>query len=297
MHYSGFADEAADSLADQIAATKALGWTSIESRKIDRLLIHDLPDDAFDRACGELHDQGITIDCIGSAIANWQKSIEQPMDDSLAETKRCIARMHRLGTQQVRIMSFALRKDAQGKLLEDQFEHERFRRLRELHRMFTDAGLQPVHENCMNYGGISWEHTLRLVDNIPGLRLVFDTGNPTFTADHTKSPRADGSRPMQSSWEFYRQVRDHIARIHIKDGRITASGTHLHTWPGEGDGDVRAILTDLLKRGYQGAISIEPHLAVVHHDPSVASSPADRHAIYVEYGRRVMALVDDLRTT
>ena len=295
MHYSGFADEAADTLAGQIAATKALGWTAIESRKIDKVMIHDLDDVAFDRACGELRDQGITIDCIGSAIANWQKSIDQPMDASLAEARRCITRMARLGTRQVRIMSFALRKDAQGQILEDQDDRERFRRLRELQRLFADAGLEAVHENCMNYGGMSWAHTLRLVENVPGLKLVFDTGNPTFTADHTRPVGPDGTRPLQSSWEFYRQVRDHVARIHIKDGRMGADGKHVHTWPGEGNGDVKAILGDLLARGYDGAISIEPHLAVVHHDPQVASAPEDRHDIYVNYGRRVMALVESLR--
>jgi len=49
--------------------------------------------------------------------------------------------------------------------------------------MFLDAGLQPVHENCMNYGGMSWQHALELLDKCPGLKWVFDTGNPIFNPD------------------------------------------------------------------------------------------------------------------
>ena len=35
MYYTGFADEAANDLATQIKATKELGWSNIESRRID----------------------------------------------------------------------------------------------------------------------------------------------------------------------------------------------------------------------------------------------------------------------
>ena len=49
-------------------------------------------------------------------------------------------------------------------------EAERFRRMREVTKMFADVGLQAVHENCMNYGGLSWQHALRLLDNVPGLK-------------------------------------------------------------------------------------------------------------------------------
>ena len=45
MFFSGFADEAAKDLAGQIAATKALGWSNIESRNIDGTNIHDLSEE------------------------------------------------------------------------------------------------------------------------------------------------------------------------------------------------------------------------------------------------------------
>ena len=107
MYFTGFADEAAKDLAGQIKATKELGWTNIESRAIDGVNIHDLPQDQFDRAADALDAAGIKINCFGSAIANWGKKITEPFDSSLAETERAIPRMKRLGTKLIRIMSFA----------------------------------------------------------------------------------------------------------------------------------------------------------------------------------------------
>lgn len=289
MFYSGFADEAASDLAGQIEATRALGWTMIECRKIDGVNIHDLTEPAFDRACEQLAAAQVTVSCFGSAIANWGKAIDQDDAPSLGEARRAIPRMRRLGTRLIRIMSYAV---LPGKPPDRQMEEERFRRLRDLTRLFLDQGLQPVHENCNNYGGMGWPFTLRLLENVPGLRLVFDTGNPVQDDDYTQPARPDGTRPKQSSWDFYHAVRDHIAYVHIKDARWDAEHGHcVHTFPGDGSGDVRRIVTDLLGRGYAGGFSIEPHLAVVHHDPTITAPAAIMRANYIDYGRRFMAMV------
>lgn len=144
----------------------------------------------------------------------------------------------------------------------------------------------------MNYGGMGWKYTLRLLDNVPGLKLVFDTGNPVFSLDRVKPEPC----PMQSSWEFYEHVREFIAYVHIKDGHFDAeSKKSVFTFPGEGKGDVRRIMKDLLARGYPGGISIEPHLAVVFHDPSIKSEDVVRFNNYVEYGQRMERMVAELR--
>jgi len=170
-------------------------------------------------------------------------------------------------------------------------EAERFRRLREIRCMFADAGLVVVHENCMNYGGMGWPFTLKLLENVPGLKLVFDTGNLVFSDDRGK-PKP---WPKQSSWEFYSHVREHVAYIHIKDGHWDArQQKSVFTYPGEGQGDTRRIVKDLLARGYDGGISIEPHMGAVFHDPASQRS-LDACEIYMEYGRRMMAMIDELR--
>jgi sugar phosphate isomerase/epimerase len=289
MYLTGFADEAAPDIEGQIRATKELGWKYIESRNVDGVNIHDIPDGKFEEVAGKLEDAGVQINCFGSAIANWSKQISNPFDVTLEEIGRAIPRMQRLGTKLIRVMSYAVLPDREA---DDQMEEERFRRLRVLHQMFTDAGLTPVHENCMNYGGMSWKHTLRLIENVPGLKLVFDTGNPIFTDDRAK-PKPYSK---QSAWEFYTHVKEHVAYVHIKDGMWDPeTGQTTYTFPGEGDGDVRRIVKDLLASGYDGGFSIEPHLSVVQHDQSVASPEEQRYNSYVEYGRRMERMVAEVR--
>lgn len=283
MYLTGFADEASQDLDRQIEATKALGWNAIESRAIGGVNIHDLPEADFEAAAEKLDAAGVHVNCFGSTIANWAKQINDPFDITLAEVDRAIPRMQRLGTKLIRIMSYAR---CAG---EDQMAEERFRRLREVTARFVDAGLTPVHENCMNYGGMSAAHSLALVDNVPGLKLAFDTGNPAILKDHSK-PGDD----VQDGLEFLRAIRPHVAYVHVKDARLDGK-REIYSYPGEGAGRVPEVLTELIDTGYDGGISIEPHMAAVFHDPDAAQASADEsYRIYVEYGRRLMGILRDL---
>jgi sugar phosphate isomerase/epimerase len=289
-YFSGIGDEAANRIDDQIRAIKALGWKHLEARNVEvpgfpKGNIHDIPDAAFDILVEKAQASGIQINCFGSAIGNWGKKIDEPGDSSLAEARRAVPRMKRLRTKFVRIMSFAVRKE------EDQMPQERFRRLREITKMFLDEGIQPVHENCMNYGGMGWPFTLELLENVPGLKLVFDTANPVFNEDRSKpKPWA-----KQDPWEFYEHVKQHVVHVHVKDARWNlAKNDADYTMPGDGEGKVRPILQDLIASGYSGGISIEPHVAVVFHDAAVKASDEEMFNTFVEYGRRLMSLVDDI---
>jgi sugar phosphate isomerase/epimerase len=292
MHYfTGIGDEAGSQIDTQIRALQTLGWNQLEARNVEvpghpKANLHEISDDAFDIAAGKLRDAGIQVCCFGSTIANWGKKIDDPSEPSLAEARRAAARMRKLGTRMVRIMSYAVR-DA-----EDQLEAERFRRLREIVQVFADAGLQAVHENCMNYGGMGWPFTLRLLEEVPGLKLVFDTANPVFNLDRSK-PKP---WPRQDPWEFYDHVRPHVVHVHIKDATWNpAKNDADYNYPGEGEGKVRPILKDLLANGYSGGISIEPHVAVVFHDAAVKTSDEEMFSSFVEYGRRLMKLAEDLQ--
>ena len=288
MYLTGFADEASVGLDGQIAATKELGWSNIESRAIDGVNIHDITDEAFDIVCAKLDEAQIKINCFGSTICNWGKNITDPFDITIEEIERTIPRMQRLDSKLIRIMSYAVLKDRGP---EDQMEEERFKRLREVVKRFYDAGITPVHENCMNYGGMGYTYTLKLIENVPSLRLVYDTGNPIFTDDRSKP----APYPKQSSWEFYENIKDYIEYIHIKDGIWDAETEECNfTYCAEGDGDVRKVVKDLIDSGYNGGISIEPHMKTVFHEvdePSVSEkAKADT---YIEYGRRMEAMINE----
>ena len=288
----GIGDEAGSAIDSQIAATQELGWTQIEMRGVEvpgwpKSNFHDLPDKAFDTAAGKLEEAGLAVYCFGSTIMNWAKTIETPWEVTLAEVKRTIPRMQRVGAKFVRIMSLKPRDD------EYTIPNEVFRRVRDVTSMFIDAGLTPVHENCMNYGGMSWQHALELLDKAPGLKWVFDTANPVFNPDRSK-PKP---WPQQDPWEFWTHLRDHSVHIHVKDATWNPEKKDAdYNWPGEGQGRVRDILKDAVDRGYSAAISIEPHMVVVFHDAKSKASDELTRANFVEYGQRLTRLVEEVRS-
>ena len=283
MYLTGFADEVSSSIEDQIKVTKELGWNAIEARSIGESNIHDISDADFENVCKALLDNGIHINCFGSTIANWSKKISDPFEISLQEVERTISRMQRLNVKLVRIMSYSRCTGS------EQYAEERFRRLKVICDKFLEAGITPLHENCMNYGGMSWMHTLELINNIPGLRLVFDTGNPVISKDYSKTEDR-----KQDSLEFFKKIHEHVEHIHIKDAFLDGD-KECFVFPGEGDAKIVDILKELKHRNYNGGISIEPHMASVFHDPDAgAASPEESYKIYIEYGKRLMGLLENI---
>ncbi len=292
MILTGIGDEAGANIDAQIKATKELGWKYIEMRVVEvpgfpKGNLHDIPDAAFDIVEKKLSDAGLGVYCFGSAIMNWAKKISDPFDITEAEVRRAIPRMHRLNSKFVRIMSYKP-TDTDSKT-----PTEVFRRVGEVTKMFLDGGMQPVHENCMNYGGMSAQHTLEMLEKVPGLKLVFDTANPIFNPDRSQTQ----PWKKQDPWEFWTKVRDHSVHIHVKDATWNpAKNDADYNYPGEGQGRVRDILKDAFSRGYDAGISIEPHVAVVFHAAAVSASDEEVYKSYVKYGRQLETLIVEIKT-
>jgi sugar phosphate isomerase/epimerase len=291
MILTGIGDEAANTIDGQIRATLELGWKHLEMRGVEvpgfaKANFHDIPEPAFDMAVRKLETAGVGVYCFGSTIMNWAKKVDDPFEVTLAEVKRAIPRMKRVGAKFVRIMSFKPGED------DYKIPAEVFRRVKDVTNMFVDAGLQPVHENCMNYGGMSWQHALELQDRCPGLKWVFDTANPILNPDRSK-PKP---WPRQDTWEFWQHIREHVVHIHIKDATWNSSKKDAdYDWPGEGEGRVRDVLQDALSRGYDAGISIEPHMVVVFHDAQLKTSNEEAMSKnYVEYGKVLESILSDI---
>ena len=279
MKLTGFTDEASSDLSKQIQVTKELGWEYLSARTMGTANIHEVSESEFENICEQLDINQIKVAEFGTLIGSWSKSIDSDWEITVEEINRCIPRMQKLGVKFARIMSYA-----QKNWGEDQLEQERFRRLREIVARFKDAGLEALHENCMNWGGFSADHTLRLLDNVPDLRLVFDTGNPVFQRDRSKSEPF----PWQNSYEFYQKVKHAIAHIHIKDGIMhNDEGEPEYTFAGEGNGHLDLIMADLKKDDYQGFIAIEPHIGKVFHMKNQEVIDSERvYELYKTYGMR-----------
>ena len=281
MRLTGFTDEASANIEDQIRVTKELGWSHLSARTINTANIHEITDDEFDALCEMLDRQNIKVAEFGTLIGSWSKTIHSDFGITQAEVERCITRMKKLDVKIARIMSFA--QEPWGS---DQHEEERCRRLRWITEQFKTEGLIAAHENCMNWGGFSSDHTLRLLEEVPGLKLIFDTGNPIFQRDRSKSE----PYPWQDSLEFYHAVKHAIVHVHVKDC-VMIDDQESYVFPGEGDAHIPEILEDLHQSGYDGFIAIEPHVGKVFHEDFDSKNADKEYQIYRQYGHKFEDLV------
>ena len=196
MFFTGFADEASPDFATQIKVTQELGWSNIEARNIGGKMLGTMSDEEFEKVEQLLAESGVKINCYGSAIANWSRHPrkEEDFEASKQELLTALPRMKKLGIKLVRGMSFLVPKDEPGDSPE--LEAIIFRKVRELVQICADNGVVYGHENCMNYGGMSHLHTLKLVEQMNGSPASRSFSTPAIPSS---TRAASGRSPGQSS--------------------------------------------------------------------------------------------------
>lgn len=287
MFFSGIADEAGADLSTQIKAHRELGWNHIELRLVNGRNVCTLSDAEFKPVFQALKDAGMIVSCLASPIGDWSHSIRDIFLPDANLMRRAVRRAHQLAefglmVPVIRVMSYP--NDKNKPTPEICWRRRAIERMLGLIKIAERSGVRLAHENCSGWGGISSANNVALLTAIddPLFGVLFDTGNPpTYGHD---------------SWQWYLEVRKRIVYVHIKDAKLNL--THdpkndVYTYPGEGDGCVRKIVTDLLNRGYEGGFSIEPHLAQVIHTGQQAADAQKAFDFYVEYGRRLMQIVED----
>jgi len=280
MFFSGISDESGQGIATQIKAHRELGWGHLELRLVDGVNLTQLDDAAFDAVYGAVTEAGMKVSCFASAIANWARPISSDPAVDEEDLTRAIPRMKRFGTQFIRVMSYP--NDPENPLDDVEWRRESIRRMKNLARIAEDGGITLVHENCSGWGGLSSANSNILLGevNSPALKVVFDTGNPVTYG--------------QNAWDYYKDVQKDIVYVHIKDAR-KVDGVDHYCMCGDGDGYVKEIIADLLKNGYEGGFSIEPHLAAIIHSGQKAESEEALYKSYTDYGRRLMEIVETVK--
>jgi sugar phosphate isomerase/epimerase len=277
MILTGIADEAAKILIPKSAPT-AIRVGCIELRFINGLnAAGDLSQKEFENVAEKLTAANMKVTCFASAIGNWSRHLlKDDFTKDLVELKTAVGRMHRLGTKFIRTMSWV------GEGVEDrQWRDEVIRRYRQLVKIARDGDIYLAHENCTGWGGQSAKTMRQLYEAINDDHFVvlYDIGNVI----------AHGDQP----WEFYTGIKDLVRYVHVKDARKNPAGgpSRDFAYPGEGDAMVPEILTNLISSGYDGVISIEPHLAAIAHQPGHEPDANEMLASYLKYGRMVSEIV------
>ncbi len=282
FQFTGFADEAEKSLEGQISTLKEAGWNAIELRLIDGKNVCDLSDEEWEAAKSKLEVAGIRIVGFGGQIGNWARPVTSDFQKDIDELKRVAPRMRSVGAKFLRIMSWPNDKDAP--LTREAWKAEVVRRLRELAPIAEAEGVILAHENCSGYGETP-EGFMELVDAVKSnaFKLILDTGN--------NSLHFNGN---DATWNYYQLCRSQIVHIHIKSAKPNPEGGDWITCHVDEDPVQRRILTDLESTGYDGWLSIEPHIKAAIHAGQDVDDSGEAREVWVEYTRRLGKLVGEI---
>ena len=235
---SGFADEIAQELDVQIEVVSRLGIQYIEMRGVDgnNLIYH--PDAKVKEIKQKLENAGIKLSALGSPLGKI--GIEDPFEPHFEEFKRACEIAHRMDTKNIRMFSFYIpegkKKEYKGKVFD------------RLGRFADYAGRNDIvllHENEKGIYGAKAPECLEIMKKLGSdhFRAIFDFANFVQCG--------------QDTLEAYNLLKDYVDYIHVKDAR-KENGTVVPV--GYGDGNVEAILKKLFASGFDGFLSLEPHL-------------------------------------
>ena len=237
---SGFADEIAGDVDTQFRVLGKLGIGYFEPRGIDGKNIANLTDEEVERLKGKMKACGIKASSIGSPIGKVK--LEEDFEGHFRQFQRVAEIAGQLGAKYIRMFSFYHEGGAEWT------EGERAEVLSRLGRIIAYAAERDVvllHENEKDIYGDTAERCADLMEELGcgHFRAVFDPANFVQCG--------------QDTWEAFEKLKGHIAYLHIKDalladGRVVPAGV--------GDGNVERILRSLLETGYDGFLSLEPHL-------------------------------------
>ena len=235
---TGFADEIAPELDKQIEGIKGLGMKHIEMRGVDgnNLIFHS--NEKVKEIKEKLDANGISLSALGSPLGKIQ--ITDPFEKHFEEFKRAVEIAHMMETPRIRMFSFYVTVDKH-----EMYKGEVFDRLGKFVDYAKSEEILLLHENEKGIYGDKAAECRELMDEFYGdnFKAIFDFANFVQVG--------------QDTLEAYELLKDFIVYVHVKDA-LSKDGSVVPA--GLGDGNVKMILTKLFKKGFDGFLSLEPHL-------------------------------------
>ena len=235
---SGFSDEIDSCIVTQFEALNRLGVKYFEPRGVEGTNISKLSDDEVKTLKEKMDKYGIKVSSIGSPIG--KVNIEDDFEPHFEDFKRVVEIAKALESRYIRMFSFYKKE---GEWTEEK-RAEVFRRLEIMIAYAKENDIVLLHENEKDIYGDIVDRCADLMENLycDNFKAVFDPANFVQSAQDTKYA--------------YEKLADYIEYMHIKDsradGRVVPSG--------KGEGNVEYVLKNLFDKGYNGFVSLEPHL-------------------------------------
>jgi sugar phosphate isomerase/epimerase len=238
---SGFADEISPDLDEQLAVLAAESISHLELRSVWSTNVADLDDAQVASLRRELEDSGVRVSAIGSPIGKI--GIDAPLEPELERLRRVADIASELGTTLVRVFSFFIPPAQDPRL----YRTRVMDRMAALAALAAERGLVLAHENEKEIYGDRPERCADIIASVasPALRATFDAANFVQC----------GVRPHSDAYDL---LRPYLVYVQVKDA-LAATGEVVPA--GQGDGQVGETLAALRDSGFEGYLSLEPHLA------------------------------------
>jgi len=241
---SGFADEISPDLEEQMDVMEELDIDYIELRGVNDKNVLDLTDEEIREIKASMNRRGFSVSAIGSPIG--KVGIEQDFGDHLERFQRALYLADFFQAPYIRLFSYYIPSGADPA----DYREEVMRRMKRKTELAEEAGITLLHENEREIYGDTPERCRDILETVDSshLRAIFDPAN--FIAI--------GRQPYP---EAFRQLTDFIEYLHIKDAKFEEEGQTIKP-AGEGEGRIGEILKELDGEGFEGFLSLEPHLAM-----------------------------------
>lgn len=236
---SGFYDEVNGSLDAQIDAIKQLGERYLCPRNIDGKNIADFTLEEFKESVyPRLLKAGVKFSSIGSPIGKVDIDDEEGFEKQKKQLSELVKIARLMECKYIRIFSFYYGDKNPADC------HEKVvAKLKELLSIAKGSGVKLMHENEKKVYGDVPERVLALYNDVndEDLVLCFDASNYVQCDVNPKVA--------------FDMLKDHVVYYHIKD----CSQYKVEVPVGIGEGCYDYILQELVKRDYQGFMTLEPH--------------------------------------
>lgn len=237
---TGFADEIDSSMDKQIKLLKKLGISYIEFRSGDGKGVVDYTTEEAALLMRKLKAEGISISAVGSPIGKI--GINDAFEPHFEKFKHIVELAKVFDTKYIRMFSFYIPQGTEPIECRD----EVLNRLSQMISYAKENNMVLLHENEK---GIYGDDAARCQD------LFKTLGCESFQCTFDF---ANFIQCKQDTLEAYEMLKPYITYIHVKDAIWENEKV---VPPGEGDGKLVEIFSKLDAAGYNGYLSMEPHLA------------------------------------
>ena len=264
---SGFSDEISRIATAQFAGLNKLNIQYFEPRGIGPKNISELDDEELETLKSEMEQYNIKVSSIGSPIGKVK--VTDSFEEHFEKYKRVVYIAKKLEAPYIRIFSFY--PEADDVQWTESTRAEVLSRLKEMIAYAKEQNVVLLHENEKGIYGDNAERCVDLMKELycDNFKAVFDPANFVQVGTDTV--------------EAYEQLKDYIEYVHIKDA-LSESGKVVPV--GYGDGKVECVLRKLFENGFDGFLSLEPHIrtldrvAGLNLDEMIAKLPEGEEACF-----------------